>query len=125
VSEAFRYRIIDEPRPGGLERFALPPLLIFIVGNLLLPWGWLLFVWNALALNGPQRNREIAYTALAVGIYHAAALLLDNLIAAEIISVAPARYLFIAAVGLGFIFIARAYVSQAEMNELRTYLRGA
>jgi hypothetical protein len=123
VSDALRYRIIDEPRPGALQRFALPPLLVFLVGNFLLPWGWLLIAANAVALNGPYRNREIAFAAIAIGVYFAAIEILDRLLLAGALAVNQASYLFVAAVGASLLFSANAYISQDYTAELRRYLR--
>lgn len=123
MSDALRYRIVDEPRPGPLERLALPPLLVFLVGNFFLPWGWLLIAANAVALNGPQRNREIAFAAIPIGIYFAAIEGLDRLLLAGEIKVNQASYLFVAAIGVGLVFAATAYVSQDQTAQLRRYLR--
>jgi hypothetical protein len=124
VSDALRYRIVDEPRPGPLQRFALPPLLVFLVGNFLLPWGWLLIVANAVALNGPKRNREIAFAVVSIGIYFAAIAVLDTLLAADALAANHARYLFVVAIGAGLVLTATAYVSQDQTAQLQRYLRG-
>lgn len=123
MSDALRYRIIDEPRAGLLQRFALPPLLVFLVGNFFLPWGWLLIAANAVALNGPKRNREIAFAAVAVGIYFAAIAVLDRLLLTGAVAMTHASYLFVLAIGAGLVLVAITYVSQAETAELRRYLR--
>jgi hypothetical protein len=124
VSDALRYRIVDEPRPGPLQRFALPPLLVFLVGNFFLPWGWLLIAGNAVALNGPKRNREIAFAAIAAGIYFAAIVVLDGQLRTGALTVNHASYLFVLAIGAGLVLIATAYVSQDQTAQLRRYLRG-
>jgi hypothetical protein len=123
VSDALRYRIIDEPRAGLLQRFALPPLLVFLAGNFFLPWGWLLIAANAVALGGPYRNREIVLAAVSIGIYFAATSMLDRLLLAGTLTVSQASYLFVAAIGLALVLAATAYVSQAQTAELRRYLR--
>lgn len=122
MSDALRYRIVDEPRPGPLQRFALPPLLVFLVGNFFLPWGWLLIAANAVALNGPHRNREIAFSAIPIGLYFIATAVLDRLLLSGVLTVNQASYLFVAAVGVGLVFAASAYVSQDRTAELRRYL---
>lgn len=123
MSDALRYRIIDEPRPSPLQRFALPPLLVFLVGNFFLPWGWLAIAANAVALNGAKRNREIAFAAIATGIYFAAAAMLDWLLQTEALALNHALYLFVVAIGAGLVLAAMAYVSQEETAQLRRYLR--
>ena len=123
MSDALRYRLVDEPRPGALQRFALPPFLVFIVGTYFLPWGLLLIAGNAVALGGPNRGREIGFAALAILIYFAALALLDAAVRDGLLAVAVARYVFAAAIGAGLVFVASAYVSQHRTAELRHYLR--
>ena len=77
MSDALRYRLVDEPRPGPLQRLALPPLLVFLLATFFMPWGLLLVAANAVALNGPNRNREIAFSAIPIAIYFAALAALD------------------------------------------------
>lgn len=59
------YRILDEPRPGGLAHLAvnpLWPLLAVMLGGVWLSWPW--FVLNSFAVGSPTRFREFG---LAVG----------------------------------------------------------
>ena len=123
MSDALRYRVIDEPRPGPLERIALPPLLVFLVATFFLPWGLLLIALNAVALNGPHRNREILFAVIPVAIYFAALAALDAAIAAGLLALGRAHYLFVLAIGAALVFAASAYVSQHRTAELRHYLR--
>jgi hypothetical protein len=54
-----RYRVIDEPRPGRLARFAVDPmwpLLAFMLGGPFFSWTWSLL--NSFALNGAAALRE-------------------------------------------------------------------
>ena len=123
MSDSLRYRIMDEPRPGPLQRFALPPLLVFIVAVYFLPWGLLLIAANAVALNGPHRHREIGLAALPILIYFAALAALDAAVRAGALEISQAHYLFVAATGVGLVFAAMAYVTQQQTAELRHYLR--
>lgn len=123
MSDPLGYRIIDEPRPGPLQKLALPPLIVFLLGNFFMPWGWLLIAANAVALNGPQRNREIALSLAPIGIYFAATAVLDRLIAAGMLDGYAAGYLFVACVGGALVLVAMAYVSQEETWQLRRYLQ--
>jgi len=53
------YHIPDEPRPGGLARWAVNPVWPFIavmLGGAWLSWGWFLF--NGAAIGSPSRTRE-------------------------------------------------------------------
>ncbi len=125
MSEKLGYRIIDEPAPGPLQRFALPPLLVFLVGNFFLPWGWLLIAANAFALNGPHRNREIALSLAAMGLYWLGIIALNLLGNAGLIELQYARYVFVLVLGAGLACAAWAFVSQEQTHQLRKYLAGA
>ena len=124
MSDELRYRLIDEPKPSPLSRFALPPLLVFIAANLFLPWGWLLFVYNAFALNGPARNREIALSAAAIGGYFAALVGIGVLLKAEFLPEWSGSYIFVFCIGACLVLIAKAYLSQERVSQLRKYLSG-
>jgi hypothetical protein len=123
VSDALRYRLIDEPRKSVLQRFALPPLLVFLVATYFLPWGLLLIAANAVALNGPFRNREIGFAIIPIVIFFAAIMVLDAFVRADLLEVNQAHYFFVAAVGVGLVFVATAYVSQHQTAELRRYIQ--
>ena len=123
MSDALRYRLVDEPRPGMFQRFALPPLLVFILAIFFMPWGLLLVAVNAVALNGPNRNREIVFAAIPILIYFAAIAALDGAVRAGLLEVNQANYVFVAAIGIGLVFVANAYVSQHQTAELRRYLQ--
>ncbi|MFC4254725.1 hypothetical protein GRI97_04760 [Altererythrobacter xixiisoli] len=123
MSDSLRYRIIDEPRPGPLQRFALPPLLVFLITGFLLPWGWLLIAVNAIALNGVHRNREIAFAIIPVALYFLTLAGLDTAVSRAWLTHSQADYVFIGAVGVGLIFAASAYVWQEQTTQLRRYLQ--
>ena len=123
MSDSLRYRLIDEPRPGPLQRLALPPLLVFLIGTFFLPWGLLLVAANAVALNGPMRNREIGFALIPIPIYFGALEALDAVVRGGLLTVDQAHYFFVAAIGIGLIFVAIAYVSQHQTAELRRYLK--
>lgn len=123
MSDELRYRLSDEPRPSFLQRIALPPLLVFMVGQFFLPWGFLLIAVNAVALNGPHRNREIGFAIVPIVIYFAAIVALGMAVNAGLLKHEQADYLFVAAIGVGLVFVATAYISQEQTAGLRRYLR--
>lgn len=123
MSDALRYRLIDEPREGPLQRLALPPFLVFLVATFFTPWGFLLVALNAVALGGPARNREIGLAGLAILVYFAARIALGLAIRAGLLEVRQALYVFEAAVGIALVCLAFAYVSQYRTADLRQYLR--
>ncbi|HEX6740578.1 MAG TPA: hypothetical protein VF079_02135 [Sphingomicrobium sp.] len=122
TEDPFRYRLIDEPRPSPLARIALPPTLVFLVATFFQPWGYVLIVFNAIALNGPYRNREILLALAPFPIYFGALRLLDMLVLARTVPLAQAHYWFVGAIGLGLASAAFAYVSQERTYQLRRYL---
>jgi hypothetical protein len=53
------YRIVDEPTPSGLERFAVDPLFPLLAAMLAGTWlAWPWFAWNAAALSSATRRKE-------------------------------------------------------------------
>jgi hypothetical protein len=122
VKDPFRYQLVDEPRPGPLSRFALPPILVFLAAQFFLPWGFLLLAANSVALNGPGRNREILFSLIPIGLYYLGLAILDTLVRGDILEVNQAHYFFVIAIGTGLMFSAFAYVSQHQTAELRQYL---
>ena len=123
MSGAIGYRLIDEPRPSALSKLALPPLLAFMVATFFQPWGYLLIAFNAIALNGPQRNREIGFALAPIPVYFASLALLGGQVWSRTLTVSQASYLLVVAVGLGLVSAAFAFVSQARTFELRSYLK--
>lgn len=124
MSEGFRYHITDEPRAGPLSRFALPPLLVFMVATFFQPWGYLLISVNAILLNGPKRNREILFSLIPLPVYFSGLAGLNYAVSVGWVPMNLAYYLFALVIAAGLTFAAFAYVSQAETTELRRYLDG-
>lgn len=69
------YQIIDEPKPSPLSRLTvnpLWPLLGAMLGGPVFSWLW--SALNALAINGPNRNKELLTIVLAfcafIAVYH-------------------------------------------------------
>lgn len=123
MNDTLRYRLIDEPREGPLQRLGLPPFLVFLVATFFTPWGFALVALNAIAIGGPARNREIGLSLLAILVYFAAKIALGLSVRAGLIEIRPAVYVFEAAVGIALVCLAFAYVSQHRAAELRQYLR--
>lgn len=123
MSDSLRYRVIDEPRPNMLQRLALPPLLVFLVAQFFLPWGALLVALNAIALNGPHRNREILFAMMPIVMFFGGIVTINLAVRAGLVPPGLGNYLFVAAIGIGLMFIATAFVSQQNTADLRTYLR--
>jgi hypothetical protein len=122
MSDALRYRLIDESAPNALSKLALPPLLVFLVATFFQPWGFVLIVFNAIALGGPFRNREIGLALAPIPLYFCSIALLEGAVRTGLLTITLAPYLFVASVGVGLLLAAFAYVSQARTFELRRYL---
>lgn len=62
-----RYRLPDEPMPGGLSRYAVDPmwplLALMLAGN---GFGLMWFAFNGTALGSPSRAREWLYIGTSV-----------------------------------------------------------
>lgn len=122
MSDPLRYRPVDEPAPGPLRRFALPPLLVFMAALFFTPWGLLLIAANAVTLGGAERRREIVCALAAFGTYFLVQFALVAAIDAGLIALRPATYLMVLGIGGAFVFACFAYVSQARTAALRRYL---
>lgn len=116
-----RYQIIDEPRPGLLDRIAMNPMLPFFAAMLLWPWGFLAFVLNSLAQNGAAKWIEIlmavAAVALGVGLGVAGA----YAIVYGLLPETALPYLRVLIIAASMLLGYRVYLSQAETYELRAY----
>ena len=102
---------------------AIPPLLAFLAAQFFQHWGYLLLVYNAIALNGPQRNQEIGFSLLPFPVFYGSLELLDQAVRAERLTVNQAHYFFVVAIGVGLASAAFAYISQSRTYELRRYLQ--
>jgi hypothetical protein len=95
------YRIVDEPTPSGLERWAVRPfwpLLAQMLAGAWLAWPW--FVLNSIALGSASRRREQAWVAAAVIGSSLVAGVVMWMLESRMMSVDVARYVAIALVAL-------------------------
>jgi hypothetical protein len=61
------YRILDEPRPGGLARFAVNPmwpLLSYMFGGAWFAWIW--FLANGRAIGSATKTRELVVVLVGI-----------------------------------------------------------
>jgi hypothetical protein len=113
-----RYPIVDDRRPGGLERYCVDPywvMLALLLGGAWLGWPW--FVLNAFALGATSKWREIglvgasiALSFLLVGVllYARSARWISSQVFQYLVVVVPALKL-----GLGFLAFRSQEVSHA------------
>jgi len=118
-----RYRIIDEAAPGPLSRYAVNPFFPFLLVMLLGSLGFVAFIANAVALNGPQRVREITICVVAIAVIALARLEVVILLNNGTLPNGSASYVFTLLTALRLAFGYFVFVSQAETHELRKYLR--
>lgn len=120
-----RYKIMDEPAPGGLARLIVDPfwpLLACMMVGTLPGLAWLAF--NGFALGSPTRARELMYCIAGV----VGALLVFGFggyaVAGHLLSTAQARYVLLLAIviKLGFGYLA-CFMQQRAM-ELHEYYGG-
>jgi hypothetical protein len=62
------YRIIDEPKPSPLNRFAVNPVWIVLASFILQPYAWIWFLFNSFALGSPTRVKEVVWAAAGLGL---------------------------------------------------------
>ncbi len=118
-----RYRIVDEPAAGALTRFAVNPFFPFLLVMLLGPLGFLAFIANSVALNGPKLKREIMICIAAIISVWFVKTELIRMLDTGALSVTWAPYLGALLTALRLAFGYFVFVSQAETHELRKYLR--
>lgn len=122
---AATYRIIDEPRPTPLQRFALNPFWPFLAimfGGLWLSWP--LFALNSLAIGSATRRREItliiggllAVTAATFGVY--------ELAARGVVGADDAPYCMLGVTVIKLVVTYRLHFLQARSFELFEYFGG-
>jgi len=120
-----RYKIMDEPAPGGLARLIVEPfwpLLACMMVGTLPGLAWLAF--NGFALGSPSRMRELllclAGLAGALLIYGFGAMAIEG----QLLSAAQVRYLMLLAIVIKLGFGYMACFMQQRAMELHEYYGG-
>jgi hypothetical protein len=134
---ASSYRIIDEPAPSALGRFAVNPFWIVIAGMvgpsfvagvvpepqlLVLLW----FGFNSLALSSPTRRAEIVWIAAGLAIMGAFRYLPDRLLLSGTVGLDTLRawlpYLWILRSAVDLTVLYRLFLYQIGPYQLYRYL---
>ncbi len=116
------YRIIDEPRPSGLSRFAVNPVwpllgIMFVGSWLVFPW----FAFNAFALGAPKRK---LLAIAAIGVFPALLAIiwaLGTALYSEWIGESTLRYLILSLVAIKLGAAYWLYYRQAPAFEIFSY----
>lgn len=122
---AKEYKIIDEPRPGTMSKFAVDPLWPFLALMMAGPWlGFPWFVFNGMAIGSARLKREITWVvfgwlgvvALFGGLYLLVVQLNLGKVEVGYLKFAPVVWLMITGYVLHF--------SQARSAQLFAYFGG-
>lgn len=120
-----RYKIIDEPMPGGLQRWIVDPiwpLLACMMVGALPGLAWLVF--NSFALGSPTRIREsLLCIAGLVGVVLVTAST-NSAVGSQLLSSALARYALLLAVAWKLCCAYMACFLQQRALELHQYYGG-
>lgn len=122
---AVRYHLPDEPRPGGLSRYAVDPmwplLAVMLAGNV---FGLAWFVFNAAALGSSARIRE--WSLAAASLVGCIVLLVLLALAGEMGWLGPSamRYASLSVVAWKLLCGYAIYLSQQRSCELWQYFGG-
>lgn len=123
---AATYRILDEPAPGTLARFAVSPfwpLLAMMMAGVWLAAPW--FAWNGFALGSATKKSEAwlagASLVLPIPLLYLAELLFEALAIPE----SRGPYVYIVLTGIKLIFAYAIWFRQERSSALYTYYGGA
>ena len=120
-----RYRLPDEPIPGGLSRYAVDPmwplLALMLAGN---AFGLAWFAFNSVALGSPSRNREWMYVALNLLGSAALVLLLAMASSNGWLDASALRYAGLSLIALKLMCGYSIYLSQQRSCELWEHFGG-
>ena len=120
-----RYRLPDEPMPGGLSRYAVDPmwplLALMLAGN---GFGLAWFAFNSVALGSPSRNREWMYAAFNLLGSAVLVLLLAMASGNGWLDASALRYAGLSLIALKLICGYSIYLSQQRSCELWEHFGG-
>jgi heme/copper-type cytochrome/quinol oxidase subunit 4 len=124
VKEA-EYRIIDEPRPGGLAHLAVNPFWIFLammLGGAWLGWPW--FVLNGLAIGSASVRKELALVLVGIVAAIGATLVLLLLVSAGALSMDHVKYAMVGLIAIKLAITYFVFLNQSRSFELFSYFGG-
>ena len=117
-----RYQIIDEPSPGPLARFAVNPMVPFLIFMVFPPLGAPFFLFNTIALNGRTWLRELAVLAFACVLRFGIPYPLALWSVSQGVPVRAIPYIEVVPIALSLWLGYRVFFGQAVTHALKTYL---
>lgn len=119
------YQIIDEPQGGKLSHTTVDPmwpLLGFMLGGALFSWLWSAI--NSIALNSPNRNRELFTIGVAISVFIAMYAGLGALMTNGLVDGINPEYIKVAIISVELIFCYKLYLMQRGSFDIYEYFNG-
>jgi len=119
------YRLVDEPRPGGLSHLvvsALWPLLALMLAGAWAGWAWLVF--NSVAMGSATMRKEVFYAVAGILGSCLIALGLGWLLANNLVGREGMRYLVVVPTVWKLYCGMRIYYTQSDSQQLFEYVGG-
>lgn len=119
------YQIIDEPQGSKLSHTTVDPmwpLLGFMLGGALFSWLWSAI--NGIALNSPNRNRELFTIGVAISVFIAMYTGLGALMANGSVDGMNPEYIKVAIISVELIFCYKIYLMQRGSFDIYEYFNG-
>ena len=116
-----RYRIVDEPSPGLLDRFAVTPIAPFLCFMVFPLIGVPFFIFNSLALKGRQWIWELFMLAVASVLRFGIPLSVAQFLVLQGVPVASLKYLAIVPLAISLWLAYRVFMLQFITHQIRNY----
>lgn len=115
------YRIVDEPRPGALERVVVRPMWP-LLGSMLgiTVFGWVWFIINGIGMGSPSRGKEMGWAA--IGLVGGYIILIGLFLTAEALAVPSSSQKMLAPYLMLGMLVWKLFVSyRLQMYQERVY----
>ncbi len=119
------YQIIDEPQASKLSKATVDPmwpLLGFMLGGALYSWIWSAI--NSLALNSPNRKKELLVVFAALLAFITMYLSLNKLLVNGYLEEVNVQYIKLAIISLELIFCYKLFLMQRSSFDIYEYFNG-
>jgi hypothetical protein len=119
------YQIIDEPQTSRLSKATVDPmwpLLGFMLGGALFSWIWSAI--NSLALNSPNRKKELFVVSLALVTFISMYFSLTKLLANGYLEGINVQYIKMAIISVELVFCYKLFLMQKSSFDIYEYFNG-